>query len=44
MEDTTCPYCGYELTKGAVYAPLENFLFLPDGLRYQGQPSLDVFL
>lgn len=31
MENSTCPYCGYELIKGTVNAPLENFLFLPEG-------------
>ena len=32
MIDTTCPYCGYELTKGTVNAPQENFNFIPEGI------------
>jgi hypothetical protein len=32
MEDTTCPYYGYELTKGTVNVPQENFYFIPEGI------------
>lgn len=32
MEDTKCPYCGYELTEGTVNAPQENFYFIPEGI------------